>query len=423
MKAPTLTRMSRNEVSADQAMPRSTLLTLQLATILGVLPSLWIAFVLYWPGPNMMSAVGLYLGQDFVNFWAAGYLALTGRAAEIYDFGAYMAAVKTLFVSSMRPVNFSYPPHALLFTWPLALLPYGVALVMWEICGLAAFVAVSLAGVSRTEAVRMLPVLVFSPIAILVLGLAQASFLVAALFVGALRVLPRRPIVAGMLLGVLTVKPQLGLLLPPALLLVGERRAFISAAATALGLVVLSVIVFGLEPWRDYAANTLRFQQLVVNEMPGLVSAMMVTPYAAFWWLGMPSGAALILHAAVAGWIAAGALWIVRSDAEPPLKIATLAVAAVAFTPYCLNYDLAIPAAGLMVWAMRQREPALSTLLAVGLFWLMPCMGMALAASGIPILPIPVLLLFAALAHEAWRGVTRASQLPLPAREVRTDIV
>ena len=52
----------------------------------------------------------------------------------------------------------------------------------------------------------------------------QAGFLTAALFVGGMALLPKRPFAGGLLLGLLVVKPQLGLVLPFALL-AGRRMA------------------------------------------------------------------------------------------------------------------------------------------------------------------------------------------------------
>ena len=83
----------------------------------------------------------------------------------------------------------------------------------------------------------------------LVVTVGQASFFLAVLFVGGLAVLPRRPLLAGVLFGFLTVKPQLGLLLPAALLIMGEYRAFATASIAAGLLVALSLVLFGLGPW------------------------------------------------------------------------------------------------------------------------------------------------------------------------------
>ena len=386
---------------------RSTTKVLKAATLLGFVPSLLVALAVFWPGADLVSPRGYYVGQDFVNFWTAGHLALDGRLAAIYEvdpYGhdAYNDAVRALFPPARGILNFSYPPHVLPLLAGLAMLPYGLALAVWLAAGLAAFVAVAFSAASRAMLRDLLPYVLVSPVVLLVVTVGQASFWLAALFVSALAALPRRPGIAGVLLGLMTVKPQLGLLLPPALLLLGERRAFLAAAVTATLLVASSIVLFGLAPWHDYLVRTLPFQGQILTRMIGIYPAMMVTPYAAFWWLGVPAGAALGLHAVIAAGVAAVALTTLRSRADTGLKIAILALASLLVTPYCLNYDFAIPAAALVLWVTREDvtlRPA--TLAALGLFWAMAYVGMAAALWGVPILPLAALALLLALAREA----------------------
>src|ERR1700730_17541417 len=125
-------------------MARSTPLVLKMATLAGLLPSLLVAFAVFWPGPDLVSSRGYYLGQDFVNFWTGGVLALEGRVATLYDRDAYDALVKSLFPPATGFLSFSYPPHILPLLSGLALLPYGAALALWQLFGLGSFLAVSL---------------------------------------------------------------------------------------------------------------------------------------------------------------------------------------------------------------------------------------------------------------------------------------
>src|SRR3954470_3778102 len=157
-------------------MPRRTLAVLNIATLLGLAPSLAIAVVILAPGPNWVDDYGFYVGRDFVNFWSAGRLTLEGRLSELYDLGAYHSVIKTWFAPSDRFLNFSYPPHTLLFLWPLGFLPYGVALGLWSTLGLAGFLVVSLTGVDPRLRRWLLPALLFGPIALLNITFAQAGF-------------------------------------------------------------------------------------------------------------------------------------------------------------------------------------------------------------------------------------------------------
>jgi hypothetical protein len=385
---------------------------LKAATLLGLLPSLMVALAVFWPGPDLISSRGYYLGQDFVNFWTGGRLALSGHVDAIYDREAYDALVKAWFPPATGFLSFSYPPHILPLLSLLAALPYGTALVVWQTLGLTLFLWVSLAGAGRKQSLDLLPYLMLSPIVILVITVGQASFFLAALFVGGLRLMAERPIRAGILLGLLTVKPQLGVVVPFALLILRQWRTAAAAAGSALALVALSIALFGVGPWQDYVARTLPFQQRVVTEMMGLYPTMMITPYAEFWWLGLPAASALLLHAGIATAVIAAALIGLRAPGDPALKTAILALASVIATPYCLNYDLALPTAAITVWISKRQEPiGTMTLGTLGLFWLLPYFAMALALWHMPVMPIVVIALFLALMGEAWRRIQPAAAL------------
>src|SRR5690606_37646255 len=77
----------------------------------------------------------------------------------------------------------------------------------------------------------------------------QNGFLTAALIGFALVFLQRRPVLAGICLGLLTYKPHFGILFPVALIAAGNWRAFFTAGVTAFALAAASVAVYGFAPW------------------------------------------------------------------------------------------------------------------------------------------------------------------------------
>ena len=70
-------------------------------------------------------------GSDFINYWSGAYLALHGRAAEVYNFVAFHNFETSLIGSQIDFYHYSYPPVLLLLSAPLALLPYVPALFLW----------------------------------------------------------------------------------------------------------------------------------------------------------------------------------------------------------------------------------------------------------------------------------------------------
>ncbi|WFU41922.1 glycosyltransferase family 87 protein [Bradyrhizobium sp. CB82] len=65
-------------------------------------------------------------------------------------------------------------------------------------------------------------------------------------------VLPRTEVLAGICLGLLTYKPQYGLLFPLVLVARGEWKVFVAAAITAISVALASMLVFGAESWAAF---------------------------------------------------------------------------------------------------------------------------------------------------------------------------
>ena len=179
---------------------------------------------------GMVDRNGKPIGTDFSSFFAAGALASEGRASEAYDMALHYAREQLLFGETTPHYAWLYPPSFLVFVTPLALLPYPAALGIWQGSTLALYLAV-IAGVlrgarlgSRLIARIWLPVAAAFPAVFINLGHGQNGLLSAALFGGALLQLPRHPLLAGFLFGLLTYKPQLALVIPFALLAGGQWR-------------------------------------------------------------------------------------------------------------------------------------------------------------------------------------------------------
>ena len=121
--------------------------------------------------------------------------------------------------------------------------------VLYCVFGLILYVLVVSEGSRRHEHLLLL---LLAPAVTANIWTGQNGFLVAALLVGGLIQLDRRPILAGVLFGMLTIKPQLGLLLPIMLVLTGRWRTIGAAVATVVVLFAATSLVFGLEVWTAY---------------------------------------------------------------------------------------------------------------------------------------------------------------------------
>ena len=88
---------------------------------------------------GLTDGMGRPFGDDFVNFWSGPFLAWHQRSAEIYNFSAFHAFEQSVVGASLMGYHYSYPPTLLLLSAPLALIPYGPALVLWLCAGWFAF--------------------------------------------------------------------------------------------------------------------------------------------------------------------------------------------------------------------------------------------------------------------------------------------
>ena len=304
-----------------------------IVVIFGVVLVVWSGLSL----PDLVDPRGKPLGYDFMSFWSAARLALDGRAAAAFD-GAAIAAVQHQAVPFLPNIWFPwhYPPIFLLAVAPLGLLPYPAALALF-VLGTAALWA-ALAG-------RILPdrrawiAAAAAPAGLITLIDGQNAFLTAALAGFALMWLDRRPVAAGILVGLLAVKPHLAVLFPLALLAEGRWRSIAAATLTALALGGVSLLTFGWGPWAAF------LQHLPVTQAMADRGAVpwgtMPSPYVFALSLGAPLGVARALQAAAA-LFAAAAVWRVwRNKAAPfEAKAATLVAGSLMVSPYLFYYDL-----------------------------------------------------------------------------------
>ena len=282
---------------------------------LAALPGMIVLMVVVFrPGGDLLEQRGYYLGLDFVNYWTGGRLALSGAVGILYDVQAYNELLRRWFAPAEQFMIFSYPPNALPLLAPLGLLPYLAAYPLWLGLGTAAFFAAALGRWPQRADAWLVVALALSPILWVNLNFGQLGLILALVFVGALRLLPERPVLAGILIGLLTIKPQLGILLPLVLVLTGSWRAFAAAAVTALLLVGLSILLYDVSPWQAWWTETAQAQIAFLSHMNSFFVTQMTSPFIALRFLGASVATALAFQAVVAA-LVVGATWVVLRSA------------------------------------------------------------------------------------------------------------
>lgn len=311
--------------------------------LLGLAMLGWLALT----GEGFSDYQGRPLGTDFSNVYAAGKWVLEGRPEAPFDPALQHEMEKRIFGSQTPFYGWHYPPVFLGVAALLALMPYLVALIVWQAVTIVAYLAVLRAILPMPG--LLLPALAF-PAVLINLAHGHNGFLSAALFGGGLLLLDRRPQLAGILFGLLCYKPQMGVMIPVALGASARWRAFIFAAITVAAVSALSWLVFGAGAWIAFR-DSLEFTRSVVLEQGGTGFHKIQSPFAAFRLWGAPLDVAYAVQGAAVATVAVLLFILWRSEIAFALKAAALLTGALIATPYVLDYDLMVMAPAIAFFA------------------------------------------------------------------------
>ena len=322
---------------------------------------------------------GLGIPTDFVNVWSAGRLVLDGHPALAYDWDIQKAVQVTVLGQSYEG-NFAwhYPPPFLFVAAVLAHFPYAVAYAGWALVSFLPYLAAMRAIVGRWFGFLLAAAF---PVVFTNMLVGQNGFLTASLIGGTLVLLPRWPVLSGICLGLLSYKPQYGLLFPLVLIAAAQWRVFFTASVVAVLMAMLSWLAFGTESWQAFVHWMPMFNKafLVEGRAPW---GKMQSIFALVRYFDGPESFAWILQWIMSATVAVllALLWRSRK-VQYPLKAAALAAGTLLVTPYLFLYDemvLAIAVAfliriGLDEGFARHELPALG--LVAALLMIYPFLG------------------------------------------------
>ena len=353
------------------------------------------------PVKGVLNAAGKPVGLDFVLFYGAGSLAREGRPIAAYDGRAISEAESRAATMKVSGLAWPYPPGMLLIARAAASLPYLQAARIWVSLG-ALCLALMVWRASRL-ALLVLP-LALCPAATYAGMLGQVSLFAAALAGAGFLLLPRRPGLAGALLGALTLKIQLAVLIPVCLLAARQYRALFAFLLAGAALQLLGVAYAGPAVIHAFLANA----NNALGHVAGSTELLLRHPtvFSAVVLAGAP-GVSLPLQF-LASLATIAVVWDVwrRSD---DLAARSLAWAAglPLVVPYFFDYDLAVFVVPLAALAGRSRSANIGWVQAgaMALLWAMPPMVKPVAAAiGAQLGPVAAAALLAYAAWLARRG-------------------
>ncbi len=356
----------------------------------------------------------VFAGRNHANIWLGSSLLLSGDAMELFrGQEIYSSHVLSVFGLEAGWQYWSYLPHALPIFAPFSLLPYLPSALVFLLSTLALYGhAVSLQDrdFPAFSAILLLPFLLANILA------ADSGFLTAALMLYGLGLRGSHPVLAGIAIGVLTIKPQLGLLLPILLIFEGNWRTFLAALATALVMVALSLAIVGINGWIGYATFNAPYQIYLMNNLGGFFPNLVPSVFGSMRSLGFPADVARLIHLPVALAAIAAFIWSLMRLEAPLARSRSLLYATFLISPYTQSHDLGALAA-LAALAVRP-EPSLPGGLAVlrivlsALATFVPLVTLLLGLKGMPLAPLVLVFAY---------GVTLATDRIVEGRATRPE--
>jgi alpha-1,2-mannosyltransferase len=382
---------------------------------------------------GLVDVRGRPLGTDFSDVYTAGTYALEGNPAAPFNPVLQHVREQKLFGEATPFYGWHYPPFFLFVAAALALMPYGIALAVWQAVTLGLYLLViraivvssfrgprsgspeSISPASETSAPSpdplrrwlwipdsrsaasgmthewLLLALAF-PAVFVNIGHGQNGFLTAALLGTALVQLDRRAVVSGILFGLLAYKPQYGLMIPLVLAASGRWRTFAAAVAAVVLLVAATTVAFGPHVWQAFL-DSMRFTRVVALEQgdTGWYKIQSVFAWARMWGASVP--VAYALQAATIVGLGATLFRLWHSAVPYPFKAAALCIAAILATPYAFDYDMVVLAPAIAFIAVdglaRGFGPWEKTALA-GL-WIVPLLARTVAQTTLIPLGVPAM--------------------------------
>ncbi len=307
--------------------------------------------------------------RDFGVFYAAAIMLWRGMVPGLFDPETFRAGLASVMGPDFIYMPFPYPPHSLLLLWPIAAFSFLGALAFWLAASIGAVIVAAREPVMRHW--YMIAAFLFSPASAVNLANGQNGFWSAALLCGAFLQIPQRPIIAGILFGIISYKPQFGILIPLLLIVGGQWRTFAAATVTVFVMVAASILLFGIDSWIYFLDRSAPLQVQLVQSETGPFLLMTPTIFMTARLIGLPLWIGWVGQAAISVVALVAALWVYRKNTAYPMKVATILFAIYLCSPYALTYDLTIVNLAILL-ALSSFRPRWWEMMAFVLVWIIP---------------------------------------------------
>lgn len=316
--------------------------------------------------PGLLDRAGQIKGTDFIHFYVLGSVALHGPAPALYSVEALAARSVALAPESAGVYYLPiYGPQVALLFAPFAALPYPWALGMWLLITAVTYALCCALVWRRCAALRgerglVMLVAAASPAFFNLMAHGQNSAIaLAAVTLAFLALSRQRNILAGLAIGTLIYKPQLGIVFGCVFALSLEWRVIAGAIASAIAQLGIARLYFGGDVMREYwrALTGIGNIQPLLDVKPYQMHSLFSFWHGVIPWNRLATAIYLICASAVV--VAAWRVW--RAPASLSLRYAFLLLATVLVSPHLNVYDLVVLAPALLLaadWAVGHPSAA-----------------------------------------------------------------
>lgn len=347
--------------------PIKLMFALYLATSIGFLAPTLKSLI---PVDNtFQSMAGETAGGDFSVFYIAGLMVSDERYDTLYQADSFAAAREKIF----SPLDggklfFNYPPTAFLLFLPMSKLPYIPAYSLWIILMLT---GTALTVYAFTRSKLLTAAALMSPAFLWCIITGQIGFLTTIIMGSGLYMLTKgHKMTAGMLLGLLIIKPHVALALPICLIATKQWRTIFGGIISSVTLTLISLLLFGPEAW---TALTTQLSNNVTGHLSahGDIAERIPTLFVTMMRLTDNETISTSIHAlgAIIAIVATAYIW--RRSYDTTARLITLFITPALITPYYFDYDLTglgLVFAVLMMQASTN-NPKTSELIALAGIW------------------------------------------------------
>lgn len=281
---------------------------------------------------------GLILGRDFLNMWHYGIAAFSDNPAAYYDYDFYNARLDSL-IADYPDQNWSYPPHLMLIAAPFGLFEYNLALALMT--GLSVlcfwlFVVNDFQDPTYRKSIWLMPAFLFA----LICG--QLSVLLAAIFIAIYHNIDKRPVLTGILIALLTIKPQVGFLFPLFLIATQRWSVLLNASIATIAFIGVSILIYGIGIWETFLFSQIGEQSDLLFHSHPLTRGLMPSLAANLGIMGIGKTIALTIHSSLALAAIGVMVWCCIRSQDKFLQYAIFVVTCFVATPYLMAYDTII---------------------------------------------------------------------------------